>query len=190
MQGRIYLMSLSTCLSLLGRNEVSSLRDPSSILLKGCYLDAWEVTQALRLDSAVRLESFHICAFPNLTLPLAVAMSRMTQATECLLRILSTLAPTIKRVTIEIGPSDIVQDPPIMWETLAMVEWQRFVDLERVTVFMRRGGSTQAAEEIRQKLRILDKKGLLSIAGDQGKSLIVLVRSSPLRGYFPVTAEH
>lgn len=114
----------------------------------------------------------------------------MTQATECLLRILSTLAPTIKRVTIEIGPSDIVQDPPIMWETLAMVEWQRFVDLERVTVFMRRGGSTQAAEEIRQKLRILDKKGLLSIAGDQGKSLIVLVRSSPLRGYFPVTAEH
>lgn len=126
--------------------------------------DSQKLAASLDLASATSLESLRISILPNVMFPSSIAISYIARATECLCHILSSLAPTVKRVVFELSPTDIYHHFMwIDWESLASVDWRRFADFERFSIVLNRGCPDGVADEIRRKLYAVAQKGILDV---------------------------
>lgn len=127
-----------------------------------------KIVEALHILDCRNLRSLRICLFPNLLNPVGNEVALVDRASDCLARLLSAITPTVRRVTVVLGYNDMPLEACklIKWEMLQDVEWDRFPDLELVTIGLMPRYSDHltelnAREHIRGRMPALHSRGLL-----------------------------
>jgi hypothetical protein len=127
-----------------------------------------KIVEALRILDCNNLRSLRICLFPNLLNPVGNEVALVDRASDCLAKLLSVITPTMRRVTFVLGYNDMPLEACklIKWEMLQDIDWDRFPDLELVTIGLMPRHSDRlteinARDHIRSRMPSLHARGLL-----------------------------
>lgn len=127
-----------------------------------------KIVDALHILDCHNLLSLRICLFPNLLNPVGNEVALVDRASDCLAKMLSVITPTMRRVTFVLGYNDMPLEACklIKWEMIQDVKWERFPDLELVTIGLMPRHSDRlteinARDHIRGRMPSLHSRGLL-----------------------------